>query len=151
MINLQISEDFLRQVDESLLTQTAEAVFRFRAVPPNAEISIVIDDDNALQTLNKEFLGVDAPTDVLSFPADEIDPESGNPYLGDIIISFPRAQTQAEASGHALEAELQLLVVHGILHLLGMDHAEPDEKREMWESQTEILRNLNARLSRWPD
>jgi probable rRNA maturation factor len=95
-----------------------------------------------LQELNRDYLGIDAPTDVLSFPASETDPETGARYLGDILISVPRAQSQAEAAGHALESEVQLLVVHGVLHLLGHDHAKPEEKRRMWKAQAEILESL---------
>jgi probable rRNA maturation factor len=79
---------------------------------------------------------------VLSFPASETDPETGARYLGDILISLPRAQTQADAAGHSLEAEVQLLVVHGVLHLIGHDHAETEEKARMWKAQAEILENL---------
>ena len=74
------------------------------------------------------YLGIDGPTDVLSFPASEMDPETGVHYIGDILISIPRAQAQADAAGHPLEAEVQLLVVHGVLHLLGHDHAQAEEK-----------------------
>jgi probable rRNA maturation factor len=89
-----------------------------------------------------EYLGVDAPTDVLSFPASESDPETGLPYLGDILISIPRAAQQAQAAGHSVEAEVQLLVVHGTLHLLGHDHAEAEEKTRMWNAQAEVMSRL---------
>jgi probable rRNA maturation factor len=79
---------------------------------------------------------------VLSFPASETDPESGTRYIGDILISIPRAQSQADAAGHPLESEVQLLVVHGVLHLLGHDHADPAEKNRMWKAQSEILDSL---------
>jgi probable rRNA maturation factor len=92
--------------------------------------------------LNRQYLGVDAPTDVLSFPVGEVDPESEALYLGDILISYPQALAQAEAAGHPVQAELQLLVVHGTLHLLGYDHAEEDEKTLMWKAQDEILARL---------
>jgi len=151
MIHVHISEPFLGILPEAILVAAAEAVYKYRQVPTNSELSIVIDDDAALQKLNQDYLGIDAPTDVLSFAADETDPESGNPYLGDIIISLPRATTQAENAGHSVESELQLLVVHGVLHLLGMDHADPDGKREMWDAQTAILRRLDTKLARWPD
>ena len=85
---------------------------------------------------------MDAPTDVLSFPASETDPESGITYLGDILVSVPRAHQQAIAAGHSLESEVQLLVVHGILHLMGHDHADADEKARMWQAQAEILAGL---------
>ena len=81
-------------------------------------------------------------TDVLSFPSDEVDPETGSQYLGDIIISIPRAAQQAQVGGHSLEAEVQLLVVHGTLHLLGHDHAEAEEKARMWAAQAEVMGRL---------
>ncbi len=106
------------------------------------DVSVVLTDDDQLHELNRDYLGVDAPTDVLSFPASETDPETGEAYLGDILISVPRAEVQAQAAGHPIEAEVQLLVVHGTLHLLGHDHAEPDEKAKMWKAQAKILTEL---------
>jgi probable rRNA maturation factor len=95
-----------------------------------------------MRALNRSYLGIDAPTDVLAFPASELDPETGRRYLGDVLLSLPRAERQAKDAGHGLEAELQLLVVHGVLHLLGYDHASPDEKARMWAAQAEVLGRL---------
>jgi probable rRNA maturation factor len=106
------------------------------------DLSVVLTDDLQLQQLNREYLGVDAPTDVLSFPAAETDPESGTAYLGDILISVPRATEQARTANHPLQSEVQLLVVHGVLHLLGHDHAEAEEKSRMWAAQTAILESI---------
>ncbi len=106
------------------------------------DLSIALSDDRRLQQLNRDFLGIDAPTDVLSFPAAESDPESGAVYLGDIVISVEHARKQALAAGHPLEAEVQLLVVHGVLHLLGYDHARPAEKSRMWAAQAAILNSI---------
>ncbi|MGH2523455.1 MAG: rRNA maturation RNase YbeY, partial [Anaerolineales bacterium] len=92
-------------------------------------------------------LGHDYPTDVLSFPSEETDPETGMRYFGDIAISFPHAHAQAAAGGHPVAAELQLLVVHGVLHLLGHDHAKRAEKARMWAAQAEILKKLKAPIS----
>jgi len=108
----------------------------------SSDITIVLTDDAQLHELNRDYLGVDAPTDVLSFPASELDPETGSTYLGDILISIPRAVQQAQAAGHPIEAEVQLLVVHGVLHLLGYDHAEADEKARMWAEQSKVLERL---------
>ena len=102
----------------------------------------MLTDDARLHKLNRDYLGLDSPTDVLSFPASETDPETGARYLGDVLISIPRAQEQADAAGHALESEVQLLVVHGVLHLLGHDHAEAEGKVRMWKAQMEILESL---------
>ncbi len=108
----------------------------------DGDLTIALLDDEGLRRLNRDFLEVDAPTDVLSFPASETDPETGARYLGDIILSIPRAEAQAQAAGHSLADEACLLVVHGVLHLLGHDHAESEEKATMWKAQGEILEEL---------
>jgi probable rRNA maturation factor len=108
----------------------------------DGELTVVLTDDAQLQQLNRDYLGVDAPTDVLAFPASEVDPETGAAYLGDVLISVPRAQAQARTAGHPLEAEVQLLVVHGVLHLLGYDHAQAQERARMWAAQAEVLERI---------
>lgn len=129
-------------LSKEILERAAVAVLRHESESLECELSIVLTDNEHLQELNLNYLGIDAPTDVLSFPASETDPETGARYLGDILISVPRAQSQADSAGHALEAEVQLLVVHGTLHLLGYDHAEPEDKTRMWKAQAEILDSL---------
>jgi probable rRNA maturation factor len=138
MINLELNFPF----PAHLLERAAKAALKHEAEALDSDLSIVLTDDARLQELNREYLGIDAPTDVLSFPASETDPETGARYIGDILISIPRAQSQAGAAGHPLESEVQLLVVHGVLHLLGHDHGEPEEKARMWEAQGEILESL---------
>jgi probable rRNA maturation factor len=108
----------------------------------DGDLTIVLTDDAQLHELNRDYLGIDAPTDVLAFPASETDPETARRYLGDILISVPRAEEQACAAGHALETEAQLLAVHGTLHLLGYDHAGRADKARMWKAQAEILAGL---------
>lgn len=142
MITLEISEDYRSQVEAQLIETAVMAVLTNQDAPETTDLTVVITDDRQLQQLNYQFRDIDAPTDVLSFPADFTDPESDAPYLGDILISFPRAVQQAEIGGHSVVAELQLLTVHGVLHLLGYDHAEVEEKAEMWAAQTEILHQL---------
>ncbi len=143
MINLELNYPF----PAHLLDRAARTALEHESESLECDLSIVLTDDARLQELNRDYLGVDAPTDVLSFPASEtdgseIDPETGVRYIGDILISVPRAQTQADAARHPLESEVQLLVVHGVLHLLGHDHAEPEEKARMWKAQAEILESL---------
>ena len=139
---IHIESDF--PVTENLIERAAKAALARPAASefPDAELTIVLTDDMRLHELNRDYLGHDAPTDVLSFPASETDPETGAHYIGDILISVPRAQAQAEAAGHPLESELQLLVVHGVLHLLGHDHAQAEEKARMWKAQAEVLERL---------
>jgi len=124
-----------------LLERAAQAALAFSGAD-DADLSLVVTDDAHIQNLNRDFLHQDAPTDVLAFPADESDPETGRRYLGDVIISLPRAAGQARERGHPVEAEVQLLVVHGILHLLGHDHAGQEDKAAMWAAQTVILEKL---------
>ncbi len=108
----------------------------------SGDLTVVLTDDAQLRKLNRQYLDVDAPTDVLSFASGEADPDTGATYLGDVVLSVPQAQIQATAAGHALEAEVQLLVVHGVLHLLGYDHAEPESKGRMWLAQAAALKQL---------
>jgi probable rRNA maturation factor len=147
MIYLQLNDLYANFVTPSLFEQTAQAVLDHQGIPLTPDLSIVITGNPEIQALNQEFLGIDAPTDVLSFPSDELDPDTGNRYLGDVIISYPQAEAQAQAGGHNVTAELQLLVVHGVLHLLGHDHADEDQQKEMWAAQAEILAQLSNPLS----
>jgi probable rRNA maturation factor len=149
MIHIESTQDFS---DTALLDAKRAARLTLEISEPatddfdfaleDADMTIVLTDDEQLQELNRDYLGIDAPTDVLSFPAAEADPETGVPYLGDILISIPRARQQAESAGHSVEAEVQLLVVHGTLHLLGHDHAEVEEKARMWKAQAEVMSKL---------
>lgn len=138
MINIESNYPF----PEDLLERAAKATLTHESESLDCELSIVLTDDARLQELNRDYLGIDSPTDVLSFPASETDPDTGARYIGDILISIPRAQAQADVAGHALESEVQLLVVHGVLHLLGHDHAEPEAKGRMWKAQSETLDSL---------
>ena len=139
MIHIDPQQDFS---EPSLLERAARLTLEAESADTDSDLTIVLTDDAQLHELNREYLGVDAPTDVLSFPADEEDPETGVPYLGDILISIPRAKQQAKAAGHPVEAEVQLLVVHGTLHLLGHDHAEAEEKARMWKAQAGVMSKL---------
>ncbi|GAB4454180.1 MAG: rRNA maturation RNase YbeY [Anaerolineales bacterium] len=125
-----------------LLERAAKAALEHQSASAGAHLTIVLTDDERIRELNRDYLGIDAPTDVLSFPASETDPETGSPYLGDILISLPYAAKSAAQAGHPLEAEVQLLVVHGVLHLLGHDHAKVREKARMWKAQAAILESL---------
>ncbi len=139
---IHIESEF--SVPKDLLERATRAALEHHASreAPDSELTIVLTDDARLKELNRDYLGIDAPTDVLSFPASETDPETGARYIGDILISIPRAKSQAKAAGHPLESEVQLLVVHGVLHLLGHDHADAEEKARMWKAQREILIQL---------
>ncbi len=139
-----------REITKILVT-TATAVLQKERPAEEIDLCIVIETDEVLKDLNKKYRGMDEPTDVLSFESADLDPETGIPYLGDIIISLEQAKIQAEKSNHTLTAELQLLTVHGTLHLLGYNHVEEEEKERMWSLQKEVLESLGANLTTWPE
>lgn len=155
MINVLISDPFVGQVEPETLEHAAQMVLQTQALEVESDLSVVIEDDEFLKSLNSEFRKIDAPTDVLSFHSGEgegeVDPETNRPYLGDVIISFPRASEQAAAAGHAVSDEITLLAVHGVLHLLGYDHAEDEEKDIMWSAQRDVLDKLGVHLNRLPE
>ncbi|MCL4869233.1 MAG: rRNA maturation RNase YbeY [Anaerolineae bacterium] len=136
---------------EEAIRQAAAAALTHQNVSPPVGLTILLADDDTLHQLNRDYRGVDGPTDVLSFPLAAEQPGSGVLYLGDIAISVPYADRQAAAEGHPLLAELQLLTVHALLHLLGYDHTEPQEKADMWAAQAEILHSLGSALTNPPD
>ena len=144
MINIQVDEAYQEPGLEELIALAARTALNLKG--PGSEetdLSIVVTSDDEIQQLNHQFLENDSPTDVLSFPGGEIDPDTHRENLGDIIISFDRARTQALARQGTVESEIQLLVVHGVLHLLGFDHADDREKAEMWSLQHKALKALN--------
>lgn len=141
MIFLDLRSGETSLPDPALLERAAQATLDLQAAL-DADLTLVLTEDEQVRELNRLYRGVDAPTDVLAFPAGEPDPETGRLYLGDVILSMQRAAAQAAAGGHSLEAELQLLVVHGVLHLLGHDHAGGEDKARMWAAQSEVLERL---------
>lgn len=144
-VEVQIAPAFTDLVSADRLRIAAESVLGYEGV--DGQVTLVITDDQGIRELNRDFLGIDAPTDVLAFSAQEGDgsfvaaPEMRG-YLGDVILSYPRALAQAGEFGHSVELEFNLLIVHGILHLLGYDHTGEEEKAIMWARQDTILRGL---------
>jgi probable rRNA maturation factor len=142
-IDIQSTGRHKMAIDRAL-AEAARETLAHEAVDAGASLTILLTDDAYLQQLNRQYRGMDQPTDVLSFPVGEDMPHIAElaHYLGDIAISVEYAQRQAATKGHELIAELKLLVIHGVLHLLGYDHADADEKAAMWASQEVILRKL---------
>jgi probable rRNA maturation factor len=134
-------------LDPALLENAARLTLAYAQAEAEAELTLVVGDDSLLQHYNHQYLGIDAPTDVLSFPAEYTDPDTQAHYLGDVLISLPRAQAQAASGGRPLLEELQLLVVHGVLHLLGHDHSEVDETARMQNAQDAIMNLLGSHNS----
>jgi probable rRNA maturation factor len=144
VVNIQLADGVNTPHELNRIESAASQAMHMAGAPPDSELTVVLTDDEELHRLNRQFLEIDAPTDVLSFPADFIDPDSHHPYLGDILVSVERARQQADLQGHSASQELLLLIVHGILHLLGHDHAEDAERERMWALQDQILSRLSS-------
>ena len=146
-VHIQVDSAYARQLKRGRLREAAQAAFRSAGEMHSGELTLVITDDAHIQTLNRQYRGVDTPTDVLSFGAADGTPgfAAAPPavgYLGDVVISYPRAVEQAQSYAHPDEEELLLLVVHGVLHLLGFDDEDPGEKEKMWCAQNAALAAL---------
>jgi probable rRNA maturation factor len=136
-------------VDARRLADLSRYVLDRLRIHPLAELSIVAVDAATMTTLHEQWVDESGPTDVLSFPMDELrpgsddrDPEPG--LLGDVVLCPAVARTQAATAKHSVQEELDLLTVHGILHLLGYDHAEPDEHKEMFDLQRQLLEDWDV-------
>ena len=139
-------------IDEIGLVSVARWVLDRMRINPLAELSILLVDTDYMTELNHRWMGSDGPTDVLAFPMDEGSVDhgpgeagTGEPaLLGDIVLAPEVAAKQAVTAGHSAADELHLLTVHGALHLLGYDHAEPEEEREMFSLQNRLLQSWRA-------
>ena len=145
-MTIEVSNESGVDVSETELVSVARFVIARMDVNPAAELSMLLLDTAAMADLHMRWMDLPGPTDVMSFPMDELEPggrpdapEPGPAMLGDIVLCPAFAAKQAEAAGHSLGHELALLTVHGVLHLLGYDHAEPDEEKEMFGLQAQLL------------
>lgn len=145
ILGIQIASEFEDMIDTKRLGEAVRRTLETEGQPGSlVELTLVVGYDAQIRELNRQFRGVDASTDVLSFATAGTDvPLAQSPdmarYLGDVIISYKQAEAQAKAAGHATEDELDLLVVHGVLHLLGYDHDTNGRKSRMWTRQEAIL------------
>ncbi|GAA3949028.1 rRNA maturation RNase YbeY [Actinomadura viridis] len=151
-MSIEVLNESGAEVDEKLLADLARHVLDGMRVHPLAELSVLLVDEGAMSELHEKWMGEPGPTDVLAFPMDELRPghmsggadEDGEPdpgLLGDVVLCPAVAERQAATAGHGTAEELELLCTHGVLHLLGYDHAEPDEHEEMFGLQAELLKS----------
>jgi probable rRNA maturation factor len=141
---IDINNESAVEIDESVLLRLTQENLAALHVSPDADVAIVLVDEGAMEQLHLQWMDEPGPTDVLSFPMDELRPGTEDQptppgLLGDIVLCPQVAETQAEAAGHSTMDELILLTTHGLLHLLGYDHAEPEEEREMFGLQRELI------------
>ena len=144
---IEINNESAIEIDETVLQRLTDFNLAQLHVSADAEVAIVLVDEGAMEALHVQWMDEPGPTDVLSFPMDELRPgteERPTPpgLLGDIVLCPQVAETQAQAAGHMLMDELILLTTHGLLHLLGYDHAEPEEEREMFGLQKELIQGF---------
>ncbi|MBB3158364.1 putative rRNA maturation factor [Microbacterium proteolyticum] len=148
-MTIEINNESDHQVDEQVLLRLMEYNLAELHVSADADVAIVLVDEGAMESLHVQWMDEPGPTDVLSFPMDELRPGSEDAptpagLLGDIVLCPAVAETQAVAAKHSTQDELILLTTHGLLHLLGFDHAEPDEEREMFGLQRELITGFQA-------
>ena len=158
-INVLVDPDFQQYLEGNWLQSIARQVLVAQGTSANAELGLVITSQQRVQELNRNYLGRDEPTDVLAFymiPAAEetksdlppfVTPPDGVLHLGEVIISYPQAVIQAEERQHSVKKELAILIIHGVLHLLGYDHTEPEPARQMSAREAEILGSVEESLS----
>jgi len=143
-VSIEINNESGVAVDEHEISVLARHVLDALRVHPQAELSVVLYDESAMEHLHRQWMDEPGATDVMSFPMDELrpgrdgdEPEVG--LLGDVVLCPEVARRQAQQAGHSMEEELLLLTTHGILHLLGFDHAEAEEERAMFDLQRRLL------------
>jgi probable rRNA maturation factor len=149
-VSIEVLNESSAEVDEKAIADLSRHVLDGMRVHPLAELSVLLVDEAAMTELHEKWMDEPGPTDVLSFPMDELRPghmsggadedgETDPGLLGDVVLCPAVAEKQAREAGHSTAEELELLCTHGILHLLGYDHAEPEEHREMFGLQAELL------------
>jgi len=152
-IGIHVEEEFQGMVDGGWVKKIVQQVLKAEGVAPPYEVSLVFTDSEKVKQLNRDYRGVDEPTDVLAFhmlPQDEVGfsfalPPDGVTRLGEVVVSYPQAVEQAREQGHSPERELALLVIHGILHLLGYDHEKQEEEGKMRRREREFLERCLSR------
>jgi len=152
-IEIFVEKKFRGVVDGGWVKKIARQALKTEGLALPYEVSLVVTDSETVQRLNRDYRGIDEPTDVLAFyilPQKGADsffalPPDGVTRLGEVLISYPQALAQAKEQGHSLERELALLVIHGILHLLGYDHEKPEEEHKMRERERELLERCFTR------
>ena len=143
MIDYQFESTSKAEIDSEHLCQAITRTLKILK-KPEMDITLRLIDDDEMHQLNQTFRGEDKTTDVLSFNQDIQDPETGHYYLGDILISVPKATLQADEHHHSLEDEITFLSIHGTLHLLGYDHYTEEEKAIMWPLQDKIFKEIKG-------
>ena len=143
-VSILIEPRFRGRLDRAALRRLAVRVLKAEGVAPPAEVDIAVTGDETVRELNRRYLDIDTPTDVLSFGHETatgsfVTPPDGVRRLGEVVLSYPTAERQAREAEHGVQDEAAHLVVHGLLHLLGYDHEEPEDERRMRAREEDLL------------
>jgi probable rRNA maturation factor len=164
-MSIEVNNESGVEIDETALAQLGRFVLDALRIDPLAEVSVLLVDTDTMAALHVQWMDLPGPTDVMAFPmdgaagpAERVDPSAppgtdanpGEAMLGDVVLCPAVAADQATSAGHSTEAELHLLCTHGILHLLGYDHGEPEEEREMFELQARLVTEWARSTKRGP-
>jgi probable rRNA maturation factor len=164
-MTVEVNNESGAVVDEKALADLSRFVLDALRIDPLADLSILLVDTETMSALHQQWMDLPGPTDVMAFPMDAVDGPTdrrdpsappgtdanpGEAMLGDVVLCPAVAADQASSVGHSVEAELQLLCTHGILHLLGYDHGEPEEEREMFELQARLVTEWARKTKRGP-
>jgi probable rRNA maturation factor len=143
MINLLIHKKYQNCITNSRLVDVFNQTLKVLKVQLPCDVTLLITNNYGIRKLNKKYRHINKATDVLSFNGEYVNLETGIPYIGDIVISYPKAKFNSKHKKHSIDDEIELLLIHGLLHLFGFDHDNALHKSKMWETQTKILSQIN--------
>ena len=146
MLTLIVPNSYAKQLDQKRLALAWEESLNLLNLPTKTSATLRITNNALIRQFNLSWRNEFSVTDVLSFENAYTDPETGEEYLGDIMISFQKAKQQAQAGGHPVQTEIEMLFVHGILHLVGYDHGDKEEWQAMTDMQNTILKRIGNPL-----
>lgn len=147
MITVQIRKPFLSHISKKAITSAIMEASASLFPGEISDLGILITSDAEIKELNEDYRHIDRATDVLSFGSEEIDPETGRRYLGDLVVSYETAAAQASVAGHDALTEIKILLIHGLLHLHGYDHDTTDRKQAMWQKQFQAHKTLGIAVT----
>lgn len=146
LISIQIDDQFHDKIDNALLEKTVKTTLEIAKTANSFELGLVITDDASIHKMNREYRGIDSPTDVISFALlegeDFVMPPDQTLHLGEVVISYPRAIEQAKEQKHTVQREVMWLVTHGVLHLLGYDHENDEDRQQMQDIETVVIKRI---------